>query len=157
MIYLKFGSVQGDVQQSTHTNWAELLSVNWGLTRPVSNPAGSTAGRTLSAPRLTELSVTKDEDVASILLIQQALEGSPCDAKIDFVSIGAGGDLVYYSIEMKQAVITAFSQSSAGDRPVESLTFNFTQIAFSGTQMDADGSAASPSSYGWNVSGNAPA
>ncbi|HEX4507108.1 MAG TPA: type VI secretion system tube protein Hcp [Alphaproteobacteria bacterium] len=157
MIYLQFGSIQGDATQSAHVNWIQLLSVNWGLTRPVSNPAGSTAGRVLAAPRLAELSVTKDEDSATIPLIQQALSGSPQDATIDFISEATGDGLVYYSIALKQAVITAFTQGSSGDRPVETMTFNFTQISFSGTQIDTDGTAGAPSSYGWDVAANAPA
>ena len=147
----------GDGQESEHANWIQLLSVNWGLTRPVSNPAGSTAGRVLSAPRLAELTVTKDEDVATIPLIQEALVGTPRDVKIDFVRTGTGQQDVYYSISLKEALIIAFTQSSAGDRPVESLTLNFTQIAFEGSQMDAVGTVTSPSSYGWNVNSNAPA
>jgi type VI secretion system secreted protein Hcp len=157
MIYLKFGSLLGDVQEAGHTNWIELLSVNWGLVRPVSNPAGSAAGRVLSAPRLAELSVCKHEDAGTIPLIQEALVGLACDAQIDFCRTGAGDASVYYSITMNGTLITAFTQSGTGERPQESLTFNFTKISFSGTQMDADGSSASPSSYSWDVSGNAPA
>lgn len=158
MIYLKFGTVQGDVTQSSHANWIEVQSVNWGLTRPVTNPAGATAGRVLSAPRVTELTVTKDEDAATIPLVQQALTGGPQDLTLDFVSTGTGGDgLVYYTIKLKQAVITGFTQSSAGERPTETLTFNFTQIALEGTQIDKAGAAGAPSSYAWDVAGNAPA
>jgi len=154
-IFLQFGSVLGDVKDAGHTNWIDLKAVSWNLSRPVTNPAGSSAGRVLSAPQLSELTITKDEDVATIPLIQAALEGSPVAAKIDFCKTGTGQQEVYYSIAMTNAVITAFSQAGSDDRPVESVTLNFTQIAFTGTQMDADGTAASPASYGWNISANA--
>ncbi|MBS0644706.1 MAG: type VI secretion system tube protein Hcp [Acetobacteraceae bacterium] len=158
MIYLKFGSVQGDVTQSSHANWIQVASVAWGLNRPVTNPAGSTSGRVLAAPRVSELTVTKDEDAATIPLVQQALTGSPQDLTLDFLTTAASGEgLVYYTIKLKQAVITGFTQSSAGERPVETLTFNFTQIALEGSQIDKAGAAGAPSSYAWNVAGNAPA
>jgi type VI secretion system secreted protein Hcp len=153
-IFLQFGSVLGDVQDAGHSNWIDLKAVSWNLSRPVTNPAGSTAGRVLSAPQLSELTITKDEDVATIPLIQAALEGSPVAAQIDFCKTGTGQQDVYYSIAMTNAVITAFSQAGSGDRPMETVTLNFTRIAFTGTQMDADGSATSPASYGWNVSAN---
>jgi type VI secretion system secreted protein Hcp len=156
-IFLQFGSVLGDVQDAGHTNWIDLKGVSWNLSRPVTNPAGSSAGRVLSAPQLSELTITKDEDVATIPLIQAALEGSPVAAQIDFCKTGTGQQDVYYSIAMTSAVITAFAQAGSDDRPVESVTLNFTQIAFTGTQMDADGTAASPASYGWNISANASA
>jgi type VI secretion system secreted protein Hcp len=153
-IFLKFGDVLGDVEDAGHTNWIDITTVAWNLARPVSNPAGSSAGRVLSAPQLSELTVTKDEDVATIPLIQAALEGSPVAAQIDFCTTGTGHQQVYYSIAMTNAVITGFGQVGSSGRPVESVTFNFTKIAFTGTQMDADGTAASPASYGWDINAN---
>jgi type VI secretion system secreted protein Hcp len=153
-IFFQFGSILGDVEDAGHTNWIDLQSVNWGLVRPVSNPAGSSAGQVLSAPQLSQLSITKQQDVATIPLIQAALQGSPVAAQIDFCTTGTGQQQVYYSIVLQNVVITAFSQAGADGRPVESITLNFTQISFTGTQMDADGSATSPASYGWNISQN---
>jgi len=154
-IFLKYGSVLGDAGDAGHTNWIDVNAVSWGLARPVTNPAGTTAGRVLSAPQLSELTITKDEDAATIPLIQAALEGSPVAAQIDFCTTGTGQQEVYYSIAMTGAIITAFSQSGSDGRPMESVTFNFAQISFSGTQMDADGTAGSPSSYGWDIGTNA--
>lgn len=154
-IFLSFGSVLGDVEDAGHTNWIDVSAVNWSLSRPVSNPAGSSSGRVLSAPQLSELTITKDEDVATIPLIQAALEGSPVAAQIDFCTTGTGQQQVYYTIAMTNAIITGFGQSGSEGRPVESVTLNFTQISFTGTQMDPDGTAASPASYGWDISTNA--
>ncbi|MBN9563728.1 MAG: type VI secretion system tube protein Hcp [Alphaproteobacteria bacterium] len=156
-IYMQYGDVRGDVTESTHTNWIELNSVNWGINRPVSNPAGSATARVIAAPRFSELVVAKDEDIATIPLIQESLAGEPKLVKIDFVRTDQERVEVYYSIELTDAVITGLSQGSGGDRPTESLTLNFTKISFHGTQMDADGSSTSPATYGWNVSNNAPA
>jgi type VI secretion system secreted protein Hcp len=153
-IFLKFGSVLGDVEDAGHLNWIDVTAVNWNLTRPVSNPAGSTSGRVLSSPQVSELTITKDEDVATIPLIQAAFEGSPVAAQIDFCTTGSGQQQVYYSIAMKSALITGFGQAASDGRPLENLTFNFTQISFTGTQMAPDGSAASPASYGWNINTN---
>lgn len=156
-IFLQFGSILGDVEDAGHTNWIDLKSVNWSLVRPVSNPAGSTAGQVLSAPQLSQLSITKDQDVASIPLIQAALQGSPVSAQIDFCSTGTGQQQIYYSIVLQSVVITAFSQAGTDGRPMENVALNFTQISFTGTQMDADGTAVSPASYGWDISKNQPA
>ncbi len=95
--FLKFGSVLGDVEDAGHTNWINVHAVSWSLSRPVTNPAGSNAGRVLSAPQLSELTITKDEDIASIPLIQAALEGSPVAAQIDFCTTGTTQQQVYYS------------------------------------------------------------
>jgi type VI secretion system secreted protein Hcp len=154
-IFLQFGSVLGDAEDAGHTNWIGITAVSWNLSRPVTNPAGSSSGRVLSAPQLSELTITKDQDVATIPLIQAALEGSPVAAQIDFCTTGTGQQEVYYSIAMTSTVITGFAQSGSEGRPLETVTLNFVQISFTGTQMDADGTAASPASYGWNISTNA--
>ncbi len=156
-IFLKFGSVLGDVEDAGHVNWIDIKSVNWSLARPVSNPAGSTAGRVLSAAQVSELTIVKDQDVASIPLIQAAFEGSPVAAQIDFCSTGTDQQKVYYTIAMTSALITGLGQAGSDGRPSESVTFNFTRIWFSGTQMDPDGKGTSPSSYGWDLNTNASA
>lgn len=156
-IYMQYGSVLGDVTEATHSNWIELTSMSWGVARPVSNPGSSAAGRVISAARVSELTVSKEEDVASIPLIQESLNGTPKPVKIDFVRTNQDQMEVYYSVRLTDVVITGFTQGSGGDRPIESLTLNFTGIAFQGTQMDSDGNAASPTSYGWSVTNNAPA
>jgi type VI secretion system secreted protein Hcp len=153
-VFLQFGSILGDVEDTGHTNWIDLKSVSWTLLRPVSNPAGSSAGQVLSAPQLSQLSITKQQDVATIPLIQAALQGQPVAAQIDFCSTGTGQQQVYYTINLQNALVTAFSQAGTDGRPVESVTLNFTQISFTGTQMDASGTAASPASYGWNINTN---
>jgi type VI secretion system secreted protein Hcp len=156
-IYMQYGDLRGDVTEADHTHWIELRAVNWGVNRPVSNPAGSATARVIAAPRFSELIVAKDEDIASIPLIQESLGGQPKLVKIEFVRTNQDRMEVYYSIQLTETVITGLSQGSGGDRPTESLTLNFTKISFHGTQMDADGSSTSPAKYGWNVTGNAPA
>ncbi len=153
-IYMKYGDIQGDVQESNHVNWVELSSLSWGVVRPASNPAAATAGRVLAAPRVSDLTVGKNQDVASIPLAREALEGQPAAVQIDFVRTSDAALTIYYTIRLQNAVITAFAQSGTSDRPSETLTLNFTTLSLEGTQMAADGSAASPASYGWDVANN---
>lgn len=155
-IYLKYKDIVGDVDESTHVKWIELTSVQWSATRPVSKPAGSASLREVMAPQVSELTVSKDQDVASIPLVQEALSGEPGDARIDFVRTGTSEIETYYSIVLKGALISAFSQSSGGSRPTESLTLNFTGITVTGSQMAHDGTGETPASYAWNVASGAP-
>ena len=156
-VYMQYGNILGDVTESSHVNWIELTSVQWGVSRSATNPTGSAAKRNIAAPRITELVVSKPQDVASVPLILESLKGTPKTVKIDFARTGQDRAEVYYSISLSGAVITAFAQAATTDRPNETLTLNFTEISFQGTQMDKDGSGTSPSSYTWSVSNNAPA
>jgi len=157
-IYLKYGQVQGDVEEAGHPNWIEILSVNWGMNRAGIFVKG---GNPIDAPSFAGLQLTKMQDVASIPLIMQACEGTPADVQIDFCRTGSGNMEIYYSITMTEAVITSFSQgasqsdSNSSARPIDQLALDFTKISFAGTQMAADGGSASPVSYGWDVKARA--
>jgi type VI secretion system secreted protein Hcp len=155
-IYMKYGDIVGDVSETNHENWIELTSFSWGVARTASNAPGSSTGRALSAPRVSDVQVAKDEDVATIPMFRASLLGTPCAVTIDFARTGSDGLQAYYTVKLEQAVVTSFAQSSGGDRPSEAITINFTKVTVSGSQMDADGSSITPTSYGWDVQGNAP-
>ncbi len=154
---MKYGALAGDITESGHVGWIELTGASWGIGRTVSDPTGSPTARVIAAPRVRELVVSREQDLASIPLVQESLAGKPAAVQIDWTRTGTGGPEVYYTISLVGAVLSDFAQSSAGDRPTESLTLNFTAITVKGSQMAADGSGAAPVSYGWNLATAAPA
>nr|WP_321983227.1 type VI secretion system tube protein Hcp [uncultured Lichenicoccus sp.] len=143
-IYCKFGSFKGDVAEEGHKNWIELQSFQWGIGRGVSNRTGSGADREASAPSISEITVTKNQDSASIKLLQEALIGTgAADAatvQIDFTRTDKTQS-VYETLTLSNVIISGYSTSSGGDRPSESLSFNFTKIEVKITPMEATGQA----------------
>lgn len=122
-IYLKYGSVTGDVKESAHHRWIELWSAQLGIYKP-SGPG--THGGSGSA-NLTEVSLTKGTDVASTALYRECLNGQGATAWIDFVDSGGS---VYLRMEMRETLITSYTVSGSGDNATESLTLNFTKVLF---------------------------
>ncbi len=155
-IYMKYGDIVGDVTDTGHLNWVEITSFSWGVTRTVSNAPGAVSGRSLSAPRVSDVQIVKDQDVATIPFFQASLVGSASAVTIDFVTTGQGELQTYYTVKLTQAIVTSFVQSSGGERPTESMTLNFTECSVAGVQMDSDGTSTTPANYGWNVTGSAP-
>jgi type VI secretion system secreted protein Hcp len=153
-IYMKFGSITGDVTESGHTQWIELSSMQWGVGRGVSSPTGSSADRESSAPSISEITVTKTNDAASAGLLSEALQGdgsNGASVEIDLVRTDKGKLTVYQKIMLTNVIISGFSTSSGGDRPSESLSLNFTKIAVTDTPMGADGTAGSPSTTTYDL------
>jgi len=144
-IYLKYGSIAGDVTESGHTGWIELNSFQWGVGRGVSAPTGSSEDRESSAPSISEVTVTKDFDKSSIKLLTEAYQGTgsgdAATVQIDFVRTTKGKLDVYTTFTLSNVIISGFSLSSGGDRPSESLSFNFVKIESKFTPMNPDGSA----------------
>ena len=153
-IYMKYddGKVKGDVTESKHKDWIELKSFQWGVGRGISSPTGGSADRESSAPSISEIVGTKDQDISSVGLLTAALQGDGVKAQIDFCRTNKEQMDVYLTIELENVMISGFSASSGGDRPSESLSLNFTKITWKGTQMKADGSGAGPASISYDLS-----
>lgn len=151
-IYMNFDGIQGDVTETKHTNWIELHSFQWGVGRGISSPVGSSAERELTAPSISEVVVSKENDISTGKLMQEALSGHGKTVKIDFTRTYKDQQDIYLSLELTNTIISGYSHSSSADRPVESLSLNFTKVQFSTTQMKPDGTQGDPDHVTYDLS-----
>lgn len=130
-IYLKLGTLEGDVTAKNYEKWIEVNSVQFGVGRGISSPVGGT--REASAPSISEITLTKTMDKSHAGLFARAVGtqgGSSGEtAQLYFVRTDPKGGLeTYYKIDLSEALVSGFSVSSGGDLPSESLSLNFTKI-----------------------------
>ena len=154
-IYMKYGSIQGDVTETGHSSWIELNSFQWGVGRAVATAVGSNEDRESSAPSVSEVTVTKEFDKASAKLLTEAYQGTgsgdAATVQLDFVRTNKGKLDIYSTFTLSNVIISGYSLSSGGDRPSESLSLNFTKIETKVTPMNPDGSAGSPVTITYDV------
>lgn len=150
-IYMKYGAVKGDVTEEGHKQWIEVNSFQWGVGRGISSPTGGSSDRESSAPSVSEIVVTKPMDEATIALLTEALQGEGADATIDFCKTDKGKLETYLEYVLNNCLLSGFSMNSGGDRPMESLSLNFTKIQCKATQMDEKNAAGSPSSITYDL------
>ncbi len=152
-IYVKYKDlgVKGDVTESNHKNWIEVSSFQWGVGRGISSPTGASADRESSAPSVSEITLTKSQDISTVGLLTEALQGDGVKVTIDFCRTNKDQMDVYLTIELENVMISGYSVSSGGDRPSESISLNFTKIMMKGTQMKTDGSAAEPANISYDL------
>ena len=153
-IYMNYNSLspKGDVTEGGHKDWVELSSIQWGVGRGISSPTGASADRESSAPSVSEVTVTKTQDVATIGLLTAAYQGDGVPVQIDFTRTNKDTQDVFLTIELTNVMISGYSMSSGGDRPTESLSLNFTKIEVKGTQMDATGAGSTNASITYDLS-----
>ena len=151
-IYMNFDGIQGDVTETKHSTWIELHSFQWGVGRGISSPVGSSAERESTAPSISEVVVSKDNDVSTGKLMQEALSGHGKTVKIDFTRTYKDQQEIYLSLELTNTIISGYSHSSASDRPTESLSLNFTKVQFSTKQMKPDGTPGDPDHVTYDLS-----
>ena len=145
-IYMKYnkGAIKGDVTAEGHTDWIELGSFQWGVGRGISSPTGASADRESSAPSISEITVTKSQDISSAPLLNEALQGEGVTVVIDFCKTDKGALEVYTKYTLTNCMISGYSTSSGGDRATESLSLNFTKIEYKLIGMKAEGASGDP-------------
>jgi len=143
-IYMNFDGITGDVTETKHSTWIELGSCQWGIGRGISSSVGSSAERESTAPSISEITVTKENDVASGKLMQEALSGHGKTVKIDFTRTYKDSQEIYLTIELTNTIISGYSHSSSGERPIETISLNFTKIQYTTNQMKPDGTQGDP-------------
>ena len=128
-IFLKYGDVKGETTQTTHKEWIEVSSLQFGVGRGISSGVGGGSKREASAPSVSEVTMTKTFDIASPLLLKEAVGGKSVLAKIEITQTDNSGKHVSFQKYMLyEALISGYSVTSGGDRPSESLSLNFTKF-----------------------------
>jgi type VI secretion system secreted protein Hcp len=140
-IYMKYGALKGDVTEEGHKEWIECNSFQWGVGRGISSPTGGSKDRESSAPSVSEITVTKAQDVATVAMLTEAYQGEGTAVTLDFVKTDKGKLESYLVMILTETMVSGYSISSGGDRPSESLSLNFTKIETKLTQMAGDNAA----------------
>lgn len=134
-IYMKYGDIRGPVTTKGFTDWIELNSLQWGVGRGIGSPIGGAENREASAPSISEITVTKAMDIASVPLLMEATLGTlDKTVKIKLTTTTKNETMTFLAYELTNCGISGYSVSSGGDKPGETLSLNFTKImtTFSG-------------------------
>lgn len=146
-IYLNYDglAIKGDVTEEGHTDWIELSSCQYALSRAISSTTGASADRETSAPSISEVTITKNVDASTVDLVTEALQGEGKTAIIDFTKTDKGKLQVFKTLTLTDTMISSYSSSSDGNGNLqESVTLNFTQFELKYTPMKSGGAAGSP-------------
>jgi type VI secretion system secreted protein Hcp len=130
-IFMKYPGVDGESTVSGFTGQIELQSFQFGVGRGISHARG-TSTRESSEASVSEITVTKHTDGASLKLLEAALHGTlDKQVVITFTRTQSGGGVqAYLSYTLTDCGVSGFSLSSGGDRPNESLSLNFSKFEF---------------------------
>jgi type VI secretion system secreted protein Hcp len=151
-IYMKYDKIAGDVTAKGHEKWISIQSFQWGVGRGVSTPTGAAKNRESSAPSISEVTVSKTQDVSTIPLLTEFYQGHGKEVKFDFCSTEKNELRTYMTYTLTDVMISGYSTSSGGDRPSESLSLNFTKVMTKVITTDSAGKVAESPSITYSVS-----
>ncbi len=152
-IYMNYDdlSITGDVTEAGHPKWIELDSLQFGVGRSIASPVGGVDDRESTAPSVAEIVVTKVTDVSTVKLFTESLQGEGKKVVIDFCKTDAGKLEVFLTYTLTNCMISAYSFSTSGDRPHESISLNFTKFEMKNVAMGADAKAGNPEAVAYDL------
>jgi type VI secretion system secreted protein Hcp len=143
-IYLKYASINGSATAQSHEQWITCESVQWGGGRAIGTPTGSAKNREASMVSISEVVVSKNQDNASPELLKRSYVGTDGeDATVHLTTTSNEGVNLIMELKLTNTLISGFSCSSGGDRPMESVSMNFTKIESTFHNQAVEGTSAS--------------
>ena len=154
-IFMNYDGITGDVTSAGHEQWIEISSFQWGVGRGITSASSAGSDREATTPSVSEIVVTKITDSASTNLMRASLGLAPAGegktVKIDFCKTNTDSPEPYVQFELENTLVSGWSMSSGGDRPMESLTLNFTKITYCNTDMKSANDTGSPDRAMWDL------
>ncbi len=160
--YLKIGdsggsnSIPGESTETTHLNWIEAISFQFGVANPASLASGS-----LTASKATgsDLVITKVLDKASPALFLSCAQGTKqSKVTLDLTKTGTSGQVVFYRITLTNVIVSSLSTTGTddGSRPSESVSLSYETITTDYFLPDAKGNyPTTPTATStWNFAGS---
>lgn len=130
---------KGDATETEHKEWIKVDSVSFSSGRNIRTVTGRTADREASPGHISEITISKEMDTASMNLFAATCVGNGEKMEIHMTRAGTLDDkaeVVYLKYELENALLTSYSFNSSGGKPSETLTVNFTKITMIHTPQD---------------------
>jgi type VI secretion system secreted protein Hcp len=159
-VYLQIDGIKGESTDSTHKDWIECTSVDFGVLQPRSATASSSGGHTAERCEHKDIVVSKFADLATPLLLEQCSMGKTISkAKLEFLRADADGKRVtYFTIELENLIISSVTPKvAAGNIMTETLSIKYAQVKWKYVQQRISGGQGGNTAGGWNLSTNVKA
>lgn len=138
-LYMKYGDIDGKVETDGYKKWIEINSFQWGVARNMASAIASSEDREASHVNVSEITISKEMDVSSRMLLEDALGGKlNTDVTIAVCTTGQGKLIEFLCYKLTNTGLSAYAVQSAGDRPSEQLTLNFTEVAITYTSLNSN-------------------
>lgn len=159
------GSLAGDALRKALPGLGhciELVSLHQGMKQQITTDVSNSA-RTSGRPIITELTLTKYVDQASVKLYEYCLRAEPLGkgkdqpTRIHIARDSGDSTANIITIALRDAIVSEIQlQSHPDDMPTEQFKLNFTEILWTYTMQKADLAMAGKQTTGWSIARNRP-
>lgn len=158
VIIIDLPGIAGECLIKNYTDKIECLSYSHAVAMQMTSDV-SNKERTSGKPNIQDFTISKYMDKSSPVLNQTCCEGKKIgDATITIGRNEAGVVMPLIVYTLKDAMISSVSAaSSGGDKPSETVTLNFTAIAWDYTAQKPDSSQEGTAAGKWDMKTNTAA
>lgn len=165
--FLKIDGIDGESEDKGHEKWIQLLSFSHKVRQPGTNIGGGGARSSSGAVEHGDFTFTKYVDAATPLLFLRACDSNNIKKVTLEVCRQVDTKLAYLVYTFEPCLISGVSiggnavpeTSPSGniisqDRPIETVTFNYTKIEWKYTQVSKDNTAGGAVVAAWDLATN---
>jgi type VI secretion system secreted protein Hcp len=139
-LFMKYGTIEGEVTEKGHEKWLAIDSASFGVGRSTTVEVGSgQEKRHRDQPTVSDLQITRTYDASSPLLFNESLVGKPQKVQIDFLEPADGADAspnVYLTYTLRNCLVSSYSVGGGAGGSTETMALNFTAINIQYTAYD---------------------
>src|SRR5262245_25633737 len=147
-IYMKYGTLKGEVTETKHKEWIACDSASFGVGRSTSVEVGSgQEKRHRDQPTVSDMQVSRSYDSSSPLLFNESVVGKPAKVELHFTKPASGPDKeppLYLTYELRNCLITSYSVGGGAGGVSESFALNFTAVNIEYIPYDDTDTAGTP-------------
>ncbi len=155
-MFLDLGPVKGESRDKAFAGKIDILAWSWGVSNSGSAHVGGGIGS--GKANFQDISLTKYIDLSSSDMLKSVSLGTHFpEAKIIVRKAGGDNKLEYYTINMKEVMVTSYQTGGSGgeDRLTESLTLTFAKVDTKYIPQKADGNADGETTFAYDIAANA--
>lgn len=151
-IYMSTSGVQGNVTDKNYQNWIEIESLNFSVSRSVSNRLGNMSDRHQSSPQFSEVEIIKSADRASNEFFLSTCQGDLFN-KIEIHLCSNGNDASpYMKYILSEVIVGEHAEfTEGGAKPREFLRLFYTEIEKTYIYHDQQNKPGAPNTVGFNL------
>jgi type VI secretion system secreted protein Hcp len=153
--FLALDGIQGESQDSVHTNQIDVLSWSWSLTN--SGSAHFAKGMGQGKVQVGDIHIVKRVDSATPILMQAATTGTHiANGTLTVRKAGGTSALEYFVINLENILVSSVRTSSDTSSPVlmEDVSLNFGSFKVTYTPQEEAGSGGATVDFGYDIQQN---
>ncbi len=151
-IFMQIKGVKGNVTTKGYEGWIQLRSFDNGVKRNITSQVGRVTDREGAKPSFQEIEVTKNIDLSTPALYQDACEGTSIPV-VEIHVCSTGAELSPYAkYKLNNVVISRYNEVVLGEEhPFEIIGLNFTKIEKTYISRDSQNKPQSPVTFGYDL------